>query len=268
MAVPRASGQERQGGRPVLEVRGLPERQGVDIQRGAHDRRELRERPEAAQHARREQAHQGGRRRRSVEARGRRQRRGREAQGQQETAQGHGRTVDAEGKTELLRLQKPHQGRHEVQADTDAGGDARLGARLAADGHAAHGVGQRPAIVCRQRVCGPGGDAGEVPCEGRDMREGLPRPSADGGAEGDEQGEVADAKPRGAHLRVHGEHDEQAVYQDGWLGEGDGGDRADQPNLQHVALRANRQAQPAERLTEKKQQLADTYIHTNKPSKK
>ena len=77
-----------------------------------------------------------------------------------------------------------------------------------------------------------------------------------------EQGEVADAKPRRAHLRFHGEHDEQAVYQDGWLGEGDGGDRADQPNLQHVALRANRQAQPAERLTEKKQQLADTYIYT------
>lgn len=36
----------------------------------------------------------------------------------------------------------------------------------------------------------------------------------------------------------------------------------DQPDLQHVALRANRQAQPAERLTEKKQQLADTYIYT------
>ena len=31
-------------------------------------------------------------------------------------------------------------------------------------------------------------------------------------------------------------------------GEGDGGDRADQPDLQHVALRANSQAQPAERL--------------------
>ena len=102
------------------------------------------------------------------------------------------------------------------------------------------------------------------------MREGLPWPSADGGAEGGEQGEVADAKPRGAHLRVHGEHDEQAVHQDGGLGAGDGGDWADQPDLQHVALRANRQAQPAERLTKK--QLSDTYIHTyihtNKPSKK
>ena len=75
--------------------------------------------------------------------------------------------------------------------------------------------------------------------------------------------ELEDAKPRGAHLRVHGEHDAQAVHQDGRIGAGDGGDRADQPDLQHVALRANRQAQPPERLTEKKaQQATDTYIHT------
>ena len=55
--------------------------------------------------------------------------------------------MDAEGRTELLRLQEPHQGRHEEQVDTDAEGDARLGARLAADGHAAHGLGQGPAII-------------------------------------------------------------------------------------------------------------------------
>lgn len=70
-----------------------------------------------------------------------------------------------------------------------------------------------------------------------------------------------------AHLRVHGEHDEQAVYQDGWLGEGDGSDRADQPNLQHVALRANRQAQPAERLT-KNNSLIHTYEQTLKKMNK
>ena len=36
--------------------------------------------------------------------------------------------------------------------------------------------------------------------------------------------------PRGAYLRVHGEHDEQAVqavHQDDRLGDSDGGDRAD-----------------------------------------
>ena len=60
-----------------------------------------------------------------------------------------------------------------------------------------------------------------------------------------------DAVPRGAHLRLHGEHDEQAVHQDGRLGEGDGGDRSDQPDLQHVALRANRQAEPLEKVTNK-----------------
>ena len=43
------------------------------------------------------------------------------------------------------------------------------------------------------------------------MREGLPRASADRGAKRVEQEEVEDAKPRGAHLRVHGEHDAQAV---------------------------------------------------------
>ena len=48
------------------------------------------------------------------------------------------------------------------------------------------------------------------------------------------------------------EHDAPAVHQDGRLVEGDGGDRADQPDLQHVALRANRQAQPPEKVTEKK----------------
>ena len=92
-----------------------------------------------------------------------------------------------------------------------------------------------------------GGDIREVQDEGRDMREGLLRASADRGAERVEQGEVEDAVPRGAHLRLHGEHDEQAVHQDGRFGEGDGGDRADQPDLQHVALRANRQAEPLEK---------------------
>ncbi len=251
MAVPGATGQEREGGRPVPEVRGLPERQGSDIQRGAHGGRELRERPEAAQHARREQAHQGGRGRLSVGAGGRRQRGGHEAQGQQEAPQGHGGALDEEGRGELFRLQEPHQGRHEEQADTGAGGDTGLGSRLAADGHAAGGVGQGAAVVWRQRVCGPGGDIGEVQDEGRDMREGLPRASADRGAEGVEQGEVEDAVPRGAHLRLHGEHDAPAVHQDGRLGEGDGGDRADQPDLQHVPLRANRQAQPPEKVTKK-----------------
>ena len=55
--------------------------------------------------------------------------------------------------------------------------------------------------------------------------------------------------PRGAHLRLHGEHDAQAVHQDGRLGEGDGGDWADQPDLQHVVLRANRQAESLEKMT-------------------
>lgn len=40
--------------------------------------------------------------------------------------------------------------------------------------------------------------------QGRDMREGLPRASAARGAEGVEQGEVEDAVPRGAHIRLHG----------------------------------------------------------------
>jgi hypothetical protein len=62
---------------------------------------------------------------------------------------------------------------------------------------------------------------------------------------------VEDAVPRGAHLRLHGEHDAQAVHQDGGLGAGDGGDWADQPDLQHVALRANRQAEPLEKVTNK-----------------
>ncbi len=43
------------------------------------------------------------------------------------------------------------------------------------------------------------------------MRKGLPWVSADGETEGDEQAQVEDEVPRGAHLRVHGEHDEQAV---------------------------------------------------------
>ena len=43
-------------------------------------------------------------------------------------------------------------------------------------------------------------------------------------------------------------------------GEGDGGDRADQPDLQLVALRANRQAEPLEKVTNKIVQLSDTYI--------
>ena len=68
--------------------------------------------------------------------------------------------------------------------------------------------------------------------------------------------------PRGAHLRLHGEHDAQAVHKDGWLGAGDGGDRADQPDLQHVLLRANRQAEPLEKVTKKTTQLSDTYIRT------
>ena len=70
--------------------------------------------------------------------------------------------MDTEGRAEPLRLQEPHQGRHEEQADTDAGGHARLGSRLAADGRVARGVGRGPAFVRRRRVCGPGGDAGEV----------------------------------------------------------------------------------------------------------
>ncbi len=75
------------------------------------------------------------------------------------------------------------------------------------------------------------------------MRKGLQGPSADRGAAGGEQAQVEDEVPRGAHLRLHGEHDAQAVHTDNRLGAGDGGDRADQPDLQHVALRANRQAQ-------------------------
>ena len=74
------------------------------------------------------------------------------------------------------------------------------------------------------------------------MREGLQGSSVDRGAAGDEQAQVKDKVPRGAHLRLHGEHDEQAVHTDGGAGEGDDGDRVDQPDLQHVALRANRQA--------------------------
>jgi len=46
-----------------------------------------------------------------------------------------------------------------------------------------------------------------------------------------------------------------------------GSDRADQPNLQHVALRANRQAQPAERLT-KNNSLIHTYEQTLKKMNK
>ena len=47
---------------------------------------------------------------------------------------------------------------------------------------------------------------------------------------------------------------------------GEGGDRADQFDVQHVALRANRQAQPPERLTEKKHSkpLIHTYAQTLK----
>ncbi len=65
------------------------------------------------------------------------QRGGHEAQGQQEMPQGHGRTLDAKRRGEPLRLQEQRQGRHEEQADTGAGGHARLGSRLPADGHAA-----------------------------------------------------------------------------------------------------------------------------------
>ena len=45
-----------------------------------------------------------------------------------------------------------------------------------------------------------------------------------------------DEVPRGVHLRVHGEHDAQAVHTDGGASAGDGGGRADQPDLQPDAL--------------------------------
>ena len=47
----------------------------------------------------------------------------------------------------------------------------------------------------------------------------------------------------------------------GWRGWA-AADTADQPDLQHVPLRANRQAQPPEKVTEKKQynSLIHTYI--------
>jgi len=52
-------------------------------------------------------------------------------------------TIEKDINTEkLLRLREPHQGRHEEQADTGAGGDAGLGSRLPTDGHTAGGVGQ------------------------------------------------------------------------------------------------------------------------------
>ena len=56
----------------------------------------------------------------------------------------------------------------------------------------------------------------------------------------DEQEQVEDEVPRGAHLRLQGKHDEQAEHTYGGTDEYDGGDSTDQPDLQHVALRTNR----------------------------